>query len=221
MVIVRGPPRNKVWIVWRKPKISPSTWKLFCCVLPQQQNYSAVDSAVSFPNLSEISDFFLSRIGSFPLKMKTKYSTPNNKIILLLGEAGVEVSCGSRRPPPIQMPSIESTSTSMVCCWFCCVFSQPFRNQWFIFYPELVLFPLNENQRFQPQQQRHGNRNADISRKNAQILGKNNNLKYFIALSLPNKSNILWYSKKSSCGVHVVNQMLQASKSTVTRQKAF
>ena len=266
MIIVCGSPRNKMWIVWRKPKISPPTWKLFCCVLPQQQNYSAVSSpnsrtlllcpppshqkpkrnseiselfflklflvpfaqknqkchpqlqqswvessvlpqqqnyfAVPFPNskifllssplpfttkknkTSEISDlfwiwgagaghnriillwlspraelfccwfccvfsqpfrnqwFFLSRIGSFPLKMKTKYSTPNNKIILLLGEAGVEVSWGSRRPPPIQMPSIESTSTSMVCWWFCCAFSQPFRNQWFIFYPELVLFPL-------------------------------------------------------------------------------
>ena len=79
-------------IYFESEGLGQDTTELFCCDFPQEQNYSAVDSAVSFPNLSEISDFFLSRNGSFPLNMKTKYSTPNNKIILLLGEAGVEVS---------------------------------------------------------------------------------------------------------------------------------
>ena len=90
MIIVCGSPRNKMWIVWRKPQISPPTWKLFCCVLLQQQNYSAVSSPNSRTLLlcpppshqktkrnSEISELFFSKIVSCPIcAEKPKMSPP-------------------------------------------------------------------------------------------------------------------------------------------------
>ena len=90
MIIVCGSPRNEVWIVWRKPKISPPTWKLFCCVLPQQQNYSAVSSPNSRTLLlcpppshqktkrnSEISELFFLQMFLVPFAQKNQNVTPN------------------------------------------------------------------------------------------------------------------------------------------------
>ena len=59
---------QKSVIYFESEGLGQDTTELFCCDFPQEQNYSAVDSAVSFPNLSEISDFFYPELVLFPLR---------------------------------------------------------------------------------------------------------------------------------------------------------